>query len=104
VTDAEHAAQYLAENPPTYTESIYPTIIGGVTNMAKPERKPTPRELSAQIADERKAMRKKRAEQIDNLLDMRIWASKMLEKTNNEEYGDKVFAIDCELKKLTETE
>jgi hypothetical protein len=49
-------------------------------------------------------MRKKRAEQIDNLLDMRIWASKMLEKTNNEEYGDKVFAIDCELKKLTETE
>jgi hypothetical protein len=109
VTDAEHAAQYLAENPPEYTEPLYPTDLlshynGGVTNMAKPERKPTPRELSAQIADERKAMRKKRAEQIDNLLDMRIWASTMLEKTNNEEYGDKVFAIDCELKKLTETE
>jgi hypothetical protein len=78
--------------------------VKGAETMAKPERKPTPRELSAQIADERKAMRKKRAEQIDNLLDMRIWASKMLEKTNNEEYGDKVFAIDCELKKLVETE
>jgi hypothetical protein len=102
VTDAEHAAQYLAENPPEYKAPIYK--VKGAETMAKPERKPTPRELSAQIADERKAMRKKRAEQIDNLLDMRIWASKMLEKTNNEEYGDKVFAIDCELKKLTETE
>jgi hypothetical protein len=105
VTDAEHAADYLAENPPEYKPNITMSDkVGGVSNMAKEERKPTPRELSAQIADEKKALRKKRAEQIDNLLDMRIWASKMLEKTNNEEYGDKVFAIDCELKKLTETE
>jgi hypothetical protein len=60
--------------------------------------------LSAQIAEERKVARKRRAEQIDNLLDMRIWASEMLDKTGNEEFGDRVMAIDCELKKLTDAD
>jgi hypothetical protein len=116
VTDAGHAADYLAKNPPDYNEPLPPSVdlsdwmIGldftkGALPMAKKEpKKPTPRELSAQIAEEKKAMRKRRAEQIDNLLDQRIWARKMLEKTNNEEFGDRVFAIDCELKKLTEAE
>jgi hypothetical protein len=49
-------------------------------------------------------MRKKRGEQIDNLLDLRNWAADMLAKTGNEEFGDRVMAIDCELKKLMEVE
>jgi hypothetical protein len=115
VTDAEHAAKYLDENPPQY-EMPKPVIdtsdwaidiskyFGGVTDVAKEERKPTARELSAQEADRRKAERKERGEQIDNLLDLRNWAAGMLEKTGNEEFGDRVFAIDAELKKLVETD
>jgi len=77
----------------------------GLKAMAKQEpRKPTARELSAQLAKEQKEMRKKRGEQIDNLLDLRNWAADMLAKTNDEAYGDRVFAIDTELKKLVETE
>ena len=106
VTDADHAAAYVRENPNPKAFAIDVSHLEnkGATSMAKEERKPTARELSAQIADERKAARKKRGEQIDNLLDMRNWASEMLAKTGNEEYGDRVFAIDAELKKLTETE
>jgi hypothetical protein len=110
VTDAEHAAKYLDENPPAPIQPISFAIdvshlIGmGAETMAKQERKPTARELSAAEADRRKAERKERGEQIDNLLDLRNWAAGMLEKTGNEAYGDRVFAIDCELKKLVETE
>jgi hypothetical protein len=76
----------------------------GAKAMAKQERKPTAGELSAQEAEERKKARKERGEQIDNLLDLRNWAADMLAKTNDEAYGDRVMAIDCELKKLVETE
>jgi hypothetical protein len=112
VTDAEHASAYLAENPPNYeaTAPILPDWATdvyherGAMNMAKPERKPTARELSAKEAEERKAARKARAAEIDNLLDLRKWYADMLDKTNNEEFGDRVFAIDTRLKELAETE
>jgi hypothetical protein len=55
--------------------------------------------LSAQIAEERKALRKKRAAEIDNLLDQRNWYADMLAKTNDETYGDRLFAVEAELKK-----
>jgi hypothetical protein len=114
VTDADHASAYLAENPPEYNTPLHSVDMsdwmidiskytGGVTNMAKSERKPTAREISAKEAEERKAARKALAAEIDNLLDLRKWYADMLEKTNDEAYGDRVFAIDCELKKLTET-
>jgi hypothetical protein len=35
---------------------------------------------------------------------LRNWAADMLAKTNDEAYGDRVMAIDAELKKLVETE
>jgi hypothetical protein len=81
-------------------------MFGGDETMSNPKepRKPTARELSAQLAKEQKEMRKKRGEQIDNLLDLRNWAADMLAKTNDEAYGDRVMAIDCELKKLTEVD
>jgi hypothetical protein len=115
VAEAAKAEEYLAANPPDYEAPEKPLdtsdwaidiskYFGGVTNMAKQERKPTARELSAMEADRRKAERKERGEQIDNLLDLRNWAAGMLEKTGNEAYGDRVFAIDAELKKLVETE
>jgi hypothetical protein len=112
VTDAEHASQYLVENPPNYeapaTKRTFEiisdlSIFGGVTDMAKQEpRKPTAREISAKEAEERKAARKARGEQIDNLLDLRNWAADMLAKTNNEEFGDRVMAIDSKLKELVD--
>jgi hypothetical protein len=117
VTDAGHAADYLSENPPDYSEPLPPSIdlsdwmldiskyTGGVTNMAKKEpKKPSARELSAQIAEERKAMRKKKAAEIDNLLDQRNWYADMLAKTNDETYGDRLFAVEAELKRMVETE
>jgi hypothetical protein len=111
VETEDKADAYLETNPPQY-EAPAPTmpdwmtfINGGDETMSKPKepRKPTAREISAKEAEERKAARKVRGEEIDNLLDLRIWAADMLAKTNNEEFGDRVFAIDCELKKLTET-
>jgi hypothetical protein len=112
VETADKADAYLAANPPNY-ESPAPNmpdwmtfITGGDETMSKPKepRKPTAREISAKEAEERKAARKVRGEEIDNLLDLRIWAADMLVKTNNEEFGDRVMAIDCELKKLTEND
>ncbi|MDR7001624.1 hypothetical protein [Neobacillus niacini] len=115
VTDADHAAAYVRENPKP-AAPVYPDWAMGVMKsleeieeyekgaMGMAERKPTARELSSQLAKEKKAARKKRGEKIDNLLDMRIWAADMLEKTGNEEFGDRVFAIDAELKKLTDAD
>jgi hypothetical protein len=104
VTDAEHASAYLAENPPEYTAPIS-KYTGGVTNMAKQEpRKPSAREISAQEAEEKKQARKARAAEIDNLLEIAHWNARMLEKTNDERYGDQLFAVEAELKKLVESE
>jgi hypothetical protein len=114
VTDAEHAVDYLRENPPDYeapaTKRTFEivsdlSIFGGVTDMAKQEpRKPTAREISAKEAEERRAARKARGEEIDNLLDIAQWNRSMLAKTNDERYGDQLFAVEAELKKLVETE
>jgi hypothetical protein len=112
VTDAEHASAYLAENPPDYEapeqvqSDLMRFIFGGDETMSKPKepRKPTARELSAKEAEERRAARKARATEIDNLLDIAQWNRSMLEKTNDERYGDQLFAVEAELKKLVETD
>jgi hypothetical protein len=112
VVEADMAEDYLAANPPNY-EAPAPTmpdwmtfINGGDETMSKPKepRKPTARELSAKEAEERKAARKARGEEIDNLLDIAQWNRTMLEKTNDEAYGDRLMAVEAELKKLVETE
>jgi hypothetical protein len=111
VVEADKADDYLAANPPNYEVPAQEKpewmtfMFGGDETMSKPKepRKPTAREISAKEAEEKKQARKARGEEIDNLLDLRSWAADMLAKTNNEEFGDRVFAIDCELKKLTET-
>jgi hypothetical protein len=120
VTDAEHASAYLAENPPEYeatapilpdwAKDVHQSLVDienyerGAMNMAKPERKPTAREISAKEAEERKAARKARAAEMDNLLDILEWNRRMLEKTNDESYGDRMMAVEAEIKKLVETE
>jgi hypothetical protein len=112
VVEADQADEYLAANPPDY-EVPAPSmpdwmtfISGGDETMSKPEqpRKPTAREISAQEAEEKKQARKARATEIDNLLDIAQWNRSMLEKTNDERYGDQLFAVEAELKKLVETE
>jgi hypothetical protein len=112
VASAEDAEEYLAGiTAPTEKQTfggntmseIMQSIFGMEAGIvAKEERKPTARELSSKEAADRKKARKEKAEHIDNLLDMRNWNSEMLAKTGNEEYGDRIFAIDCELKKLTD--
>ncbi|MGM0904209.1 MAG: hypothetical protein ACQEXB_24285 [Bacillota bacterium] len=96
--------KYPTKPPSQDANDVRNWIYEGGEVMAKKEPKPTARELSAKEADKRKQERKARAEQIDNLLDQRKWYADALERTNNEEFGDRVFAIDCELKKLTERE
>jgi acyl-CoA reductase-like NAD-dependent aldehyde dehydrogenase len=113
VETADKADDYLAVNPPNY-EAPAPSMPDWVTftlegreiamSKAKEPLKPTAREISAKEAEERKATRKARGEEIDNLLDLRIWAADMLAKTNNEEYGDRVFAIDAKLKELVDVD
>jgi hypothetical protein len=112
VETADQADDYLAKNPPHY-EAPAPTmpdwmtfINGGDATMSKPKepRKPSAREISAKEAEDRRAARKVRGEEIDNLLDLRNWAADMLAKTNNEEFGDRVFAIDSKLKELVDND
>jgi hypothetical protein len=98
VETADKADDYLAANPPNYEVPAQEKpewmtfMFGGEETMSKPKepRKPTAREISAKEAEERKAARKARAAEIDNLLDLRNWAADMLAKTNNEEFGDRV--------------
>jgi hypothetical protein len=109
VTDASQAGEYVRANPKplNYPKSYaidVSHLMKEAETMAKEERKLSAKEISGIEGDKRKKERKEKAIQIDNLLDMRKWNSDMLAKTNNEEYGDRVFAIDCELKKLTETD
>jgi hypothetical protein len=110
VVEADQAEAYLAANPPNY-EAPAPSmpdwmtfITGGDETMSKPKepRKPTAMEISAKEAEERRATRKARGEEIDNLLDIAQWNRTMLEKTNDERYGDRLFAVEAELKKITE--
>jgi hypothetical protein len=112
VAEADQAEEYLAANPPDYEVPAQDKpewmtfMFGGDETMskAKEPRKPTAREISAREAEERKAARKARREQIDNLLDIAQWNRNMLEKTSDERYGDRLFAVEAELKKLVETE
>jgi hypothetical protein len=70
-------------------------------SMAEKERPLTPREKSAKEAEERKQMRKLKAEIIDDLLDQYNDAKALYEAFGDEEYNDKAFAIKAELFKLT---
>jgi hypothetical protein len=111
VAEAVDAESYLAANPAPVEQNqrimgldfdLAELFGGGEGKMAKNEpRKPTARELSGQEAERRKAARKEKAARIDELLDQRNWYTAALERTNNEEFGDRVAAIDAELRKLS---
>lgn len=113
VADAGQADEYLRENPAP-VETSKPFSIGDMTvdisqfmkgaidKMAKQERKPTARELSAIEAEERKMLRKLHAEVVDDLLDQLRDNMALYEMFGDAEFGDKVFAIKAELKKITE--
>jgi hypothetical protein len=110
VAEADKADEYLAANPPDYDEPapVQPEwmtfMFGGETMKAKEPRKPTARELSAKEAEDRKKARKERSAEIDNLLDIANWNRKMLAKTNDESYGDQLFTVEAELKKIVESD
>jgi hypothetical protein len=112
VIKADKAEEYLALNPrqyeapaPSWPDWMTFGIEGDETmSKAKEPRKPTAREISSKEAEEKKQARKARAAEIDNLLDIAHWNRRMLEKTNDERYGDQLFAVEAELKKLVETE
>lgn len=106
VAEAVDAESYLAANPAPVEPNqrifdLAEFFGGGSGNMkAKEPRKPTARELSAQEAEKRKAARKEKAAKVDELLDRRNWYTAALERTNNEEFGDKIAEIDAELAEL----
>jgi hypothetical protein len=103
VTDAGQADEYIRANPQPKQFAIDVShLLKEAEPVAKEERKPTARELSGKEAEERKKARKEKAEKVDNLLDIAIWNRKMLSKTNDESYGERLFAVEAELKELTE--
>jgi hypothetical protein len=94
VADAAQADEYLRANPAPMTKSttmdlshIWPGMKSTVIVQQAPA-KPTRDEKA------------ERAAKIDELLDQRNWYSGALERTNNEDFGDRIMAIDCELKRL----
>lgn len=60
---------------------------GGV-NMAKNERKPTAREMSAKLAEERKQARKDKANKTDDLLDLLTWVNERFRITGERRYKE----------------
>jgi hypothetical protein len=69
------------------------------------EKRPlTARERSAKEAEERKQMRKLKAEIIDELLDEMNDYKRLYAEFGDEEYNDRVMAIEAELFKLTTKE
>jgi hypothetical protein len=108
VAEADKAEEYLAANPPDYEAPAqekpeWMTFMFGEEEKAM-SKKPTLREISAKEAEQKKAARKARAAEVDNLLDLRIWYADMMEKTNDEAYGDRVFAMDAKLKELVDND
>jgi hypothetical protein len=70
-------------------------------SMAEKERPLTPREKSAKEAEERKKMRELKAEIIDELLDEMNDYKRLYAEFGDEEYNDRVIALEAELFKLT---
>ncbi|MBA9027576.1 hypothetical protein [Peribacillus huizhouensis] len=107
VAEAEKAEEYRAANPPNFQplDRIFVNIkLEEAEGMAKGERKPTARELSAQEAEQRKQARKERAEEIDNLLEIAQWNREMLAKTGDATYGDALFGVEAKLAEMTAEE
>jgi hypothetical protein len=112
VVSADKAEEYLKTNDMPNIETdespnykflgfgIIPTE--GIPLAKKEPKKLSARELSAKEAEERKAARKAKAEEIDNLLDRRNWYAEQFAKSGNVEDNERVLAIDQELKKLAE--
>lgn len=106
VAPAANAEEYLTTvGQPTI--DLTELIIGDGYGMLygkqpKEPRKPTARELSAQEAERRKAARKERADQIDNLLDIANWNRKKFAETGEQEYAAKIAEVEAELKKICE--
>jgi transposase-like protein len=83
----DKAEEYLAE---------------GVTAADPTERKLTPREESSRLAEERKQLRKMKAEIIDDLLDRIRDYRRLYAMFGDEEFSDVVFALEAEINKLNE--
>lgn len=106
VETADKAEEYLRNNPapaqPKHFAIDVSHLIKGAETVAKEERKPTAREISGQIADERKAARKAKAEQIDRLLDQMNDYKRLVAEFGDEEYKARVEYITLKLAELTE--
>lgn len=103
----DQAEQYLANAPlPQSQAQVY--FIGidlaqEITINTEPvERKLTPREQSSREAEERKQLRKLMSEVIDDLLIQRKDYEELYRVFGDEEYNDRIFAIDAEINKLQE--
>jgi hypothetical protein len=66
------------------------------------ERKLSPREESSRLAEERKQLRKMKAEIVDDLLDRIRDYRRLYAMFGDEEFSDVVFALEAEINKLNE--
>ncbi len=86
VADAAQADDFIANMGPKKARkfdamdiTIYQFEDKGAINMAKENRKLTPREQSAKVAAEKKAERKRKSEMTDRALDGRLTAKDLIE-------------------------
>jgi hypothetical protein len=109
VASTEDADEYLAVNPHQYEAPslIMPDwasmfLFGGETvSKQKEPRKPTARELSAKVAEERKKARKAHVDKIDRLLDELNDYRRLAAQFDDEEYKARVEFIRLKLTELT---
>jgi len=76
----------------------------GGGNMAKQERKPTARELSAKLAEEMKKARKERKEKLDNELDRYNFFKRQFERTQDRRDKEAMETVMAEIVKLRNEE
>jgi len=112
LADAEDADVYMQtidydNYPKSFMETVgWGTAInneGEALGMAKKgegERKPTARELSAKLAEERKKARKERKEKIDNELDRYNFFKRQFDRTQDRRDKEAMDTVMAEIKKL----
>lgn len=102
VAPVDQADEYLSANPAPVTPKI--TLIFGMEaeKVAKPERKPTAKEMSSKEAADRKKARKEKAEKIDRLLDEMNDYKWLVAQFDEDEHKARVEYITLKLTELTE--
>jgi hypothetical protein len=99
-----HTGEILETDEPDLTLLCRQPQAQAYVDRLPTDRKPSPREESSRLAEERKQLRKMKAEIIDDLLDRIRDYRRLYAMFGDEEFSDVVFALEAEIAKLDEEE